>query len=63
MDIADDLDKLKVSDGLFKDVKFYVTGKVPQEVSGQRVWEKKCRFALYYSRQCLGCEPLLTGGH
>ncbi|KAK8740524.1 hypothetical protein OTU49_002956, partial [Cherax quadricarinatus] len=32
MDIVHYLEKLKVSDDLFKDVKFYVTGKVPEEV-------------------------------
>lgn len=31
-DLADYVQKLKVSDDLFKDIKFYATGKIPDEV-------------------------------
>lgn len=33
MDIAQYFEKLKVTEDLFKDVKFYVTGRVSEEVS------------------------------
>lgn len=35
-DLADYVQKLKVSDDLFKDIKFYATGKIPDEVGGRK---------------------------